>query len=97
MNTIASRLAVATATTARQLSSPHLAAATVAAAAAHGSGLYAVVFLVLAVLFIGTLSSAVRGLATVLSELLRVAASVTSVMFTLVIAIFLAGAFLTHH
>jgi len=98
MNTIASRLTLATTTGARQLGYHHLAAGmATAAAASHGSGLGGLVFLVLAALFIAALSSAARGLTVVLSELLRVAAAVTSVMFVVLIAILIGIAFLAHH
>lgn len=96
MNTIAPRLTLATTTAARQLGHHHLAAAA-AAAAMHGSGLVTVAFLGLAGLFIAALSSAARALASVLSELLRVAAAATSVMFAMVIVIFIGVALLAHH
>jgi hypothetical protein len=66
------------------------------ASATHGSGLVTVVFLVRGLL-IAALSSAACRLATVLSELRLVAEAVTSVMFAIVIAIFISVAFLPHH
>jgi hypothetical protein len=99
MYTIASRVTLATTSVARQLGYHHVAAVatTAAAAAAHGAGLGPVVFLVLAALLIAALSSAARGLTTVLAELIRVAAAVTSIFAVLIIAILIGFAFLVGH
>jgi hypothetical protein len=97
MNTIASRLTLATTSAARQLGHHHVLAATAAAVAGHGAGLGVMTFLVLAGLLIAALSAAARSLATVLAELVRLAAAVTSVMFTFAIAIIIGVVLLAAH
>jgi hypothetical protein len=98
MPTIAARLRLATTTAVRQPGSHHVIAAVLATATTgHVAGLAALLLMILAVVFLSSLSSAARGLATVLSELLRVVAAVTSLMFTLVIAIFLVIVLMLHH
>jgi hypothetical protein len=96
MTTISLRLVVATTTAACHVTDHPLPAAA-AAASAHGTDLGPLIFLVLAVLFIAALSSAARGLAALLSELLRAATAVTSALFVIVIAVVFAIAFLAHH
>jgi len=63
-------------------------------AAAPGIG--ALVVIVVIVLVTTALAKAARSLVALLSELLRVASAVTSVLLTTVIAIFLGIAFLVH-
>jgi hypothetical protein len=100
MHKIAPQLTLAT-ITAGQPGYHHLiASGSVAAATYRVPGLGALLLLILAVLFIGALSSAAsaaRGLAMVLSELLRVVGAVVSVMFTVVIVLVIAVAYLLHH
>lgn len=100
MHKIAPHLSLAT-TTAVHLGTHHLiASALFAAGASQVPGVGALLLLIIAVLFIGALSSAAsaaRGLAMVLSELLRVVGAVVSVMFTVVIVLVIAVAYLLHH
>ncbi len=100
MHKIAPQLMLAT-TTAGTPGYHHLiASVSLAAAAYRVPGLGALLLLILAVLFIGALSSAAsaaRGLAMVLSELLRVVGAVVAVMFTVVFVLVIAVAYLLHH
>jgi hypothetical protein len=59
-----------------------------------GVGTVVVVFVV--ILLVTTLVAAVRNLASLLSDLLRVATAVTSILFTVVVATVLGVAFLMH-
>ncbi|HUB39646.1 MAG TPA: hypothetical protein VMA72_12400 [Streptosporangiaceae bacterium] len=71
----------------------HTASAMTPAAA---PGIGALVVIVVIVLVTTALAKAARSLVALLSELLRVASAVTSVLLTTVIAIFLGIAFLVH-
>jgi hypothetical protein len=100
MHKIAPQLMLATTTTGTPGYHHLIASASLATAAYRVPGLGALLLLILAVLFIGALSSAAsaaRGLAMVLSELLRVVGAVVSVMFTVVIVLVIAVAYLLHH
>jgi hypothetical protein len=100
MHKIAPHLSLAT-TTGAHAGYHHLIASTaLAAAGSQIPGLGALLLLVLAILFIGAVSSAAsaaRGLAMVLSELFRVVRAVIAVMFTGVIVLVIAVAYLLHH
>lgn len=93
MNTITPAPAAAAFDAARTTILYH-AAGTMTAAAAPGIG--ALVLIVVIILVVSALASAVRSLAALLSELLRVATAVTSVLLTAIIAIFLGIVFLVH-
>jgi hypothetical protein len=98
VNTIASRLTLATTTAMRPFGYQHLVASAAAVSVAnHVSGAGVAVVLLLVVVFVAALSSAARGMAAVLSELLRAVAAVTSVLFAIVIALFIAVIFLVHN
>jgi flagellar motor component MotA len=91
-------VAVATNTAARHATSHdastyHVASAMMGDAA---PGIGALVAIVVIILVMTGLARAARSLAALVSELLRVATAVTSVLLTTVIAIFLGIAFLVH-
>jgi hypothetical protein len=93
MNTIAPRLAISTFTAVRQLPAQHMPAHAALGSSADPA---AAIILVLAILLVAALSSAAHGLATLLSELLRVAAAVTSFLFTVGLVTVLAVVILAH-
>ena len=98
MHTLTPRLAAATIEAARHAtsydaSSYHVASAMTGTA---GPGIGALVAIVVIILVMTGLARAARSLAALVSELLRVATAVTSVLLTTVIAIFLGVAFLVH-
>jgi hypothetical protein len=99
MHTIAPRLFLATSTAARPLGFYHpvLRAAPAAISVAHGPALGAAVFVVLAIVLVAALSSAARGLADVMSQLLRAATAVTSLFFTILISVVFALVIVVHH
>ena len=100
MHKIAPQLRLATITAGHPGYHHLIASGSVAAATYRVPGLGALLLLILAVLFIGALSSAAsaaRGLAMVLSELFRVVRAVIAVMFTGVIVLVIAVAYLLHH
>jgi hypothetical protein len=68
----------------------------IAMTATAAPGIGALVVIVVIILVTTALAKAARSLAGLLSELLRVATAVTSVLLTTVIAIFLGIAFLVH-
>ena len=98
VHTLTPRLAVATMGAARHAAAYHASAYHVASAmtatGARGTGVLAVVVVI--ILVMAGLAKAARSLAALVSELLRVATAVTSVLLTTVIAIFLGIAFLVH-
>jgi hypothetical protein len=95
VNTITPHLAVATVLAARHLSSWRPSAIAPKATLAAGGTSIAVVFLVVA--FLALMASAARGLAAVLAEFLRVAAAMTSFLFTVAMAVAVAVVLLLHH
>jgi len=98
LHTLTPRLAVVTIDAARHATSydasAYHAASAMTGAAAPGIG--ALVVIVVIILVMTGLARAARSLAALVSELLRVATAVTSVLLTTVIAIFLGIAFLVH-
>jgi len=98
LHTLTPRLAVATIDAARHAAiyqaSAYHAASAITGSAAPGVG--ALVVIVVIILVMTGLARAARSLAALVSELLRVATAVTSVLLTTVIAIFLGIAFLVH-
>jgi hypothetical protein len=95
MNTIAPHLTVATVLAVRHLSYVQsLAAARTGAQAAGAMGL---TFVILIVAFLAVMAWAARGLAVLITGFLRVAASMTSVLFAMLIAVVVAVALLAHH
>jgi hypothetical protein len=94
MNTLTSHLAKATITAARPVPAAHLLAHV--ALGPSADPLTAVV-LVLTILIAVSLFSTLRVMASLLNELLKVAAAVTSVLLTVVIVIAAAVAFLVRH
>lgn len=98
MHTIAPRLFLATSTAARLLGLHHsVVRAAGAVTMPHGSALGATVFVVLAIILIAALASAARGLADVMSQLLRAATAMSSLFLTILIAFFFAIVILVHH
>jgi len=93
VHTLTPCLAAATADAARPLSIYHLASAMTATAA---PGIGVLIVIVVIVLVMTGLARAARSLAGLLSELLRVATAVTTVLLTTVIAVFAGIAFLVH-
>ena len=71
----------------------HLIAASLSASA---GGLKAGIATVLVIAFLAVVASAARGFATLLSGLLRLAATVTSLLFTAMIVIAVAAVVLAH-
>ena len=95
MNTIAPHLAMATVLAARHLRLVALSAAPGLAAQAAGGMI--LIIMALATALMAALASAVRGLVALLSEFLRVAAAMTSFLFTTVIVVVVAAALVVHH
>lgn len=93
MHTLTPRFAAAAVDAARHLSLYHAASAMTTTAA---PGIGVLIAIVVIVLVMAGLAKAARSLAGLLSELLRVATAVTSVLLTTVIAIFAGIAFLVH-
>ena len=93
MHTLTPRFAAAAADAARHLSLYHASSAMTTTAA---PGIGVLIAIVVIVLVMAGLAKAARSLAGLLSELLRVATAVTSVLLTTVIAIFAGIAFLVH-
>jgi hypothetical protein len=93
MSTITPRPAISTIAVVQQLSAQHLSVHAALGSSASPAG---AALLVLAVLLVAALSSAARGLATLLAELLRVAAAMASILLTIAIVTVLAVAFLMH-
>ena len=83
------------------LASAHLFGATMSgtagAAVGAAGGITVLNALVLIIAFVTVVASAMRGLAALLSELLQVAAKVTSLLFTAVIVIAVAAVVLVIH
>jgi hypothetical protein len=98
VHTLTLRLAVATLDAARHATTYHTSGYHVAGAmpANAAPGIGALVVIVMIILVMTGLARAARSLAALVSELLRVATAVTSVLLTAVIAIFLGIAFLVH-
>jgi hypothetical protein len=98
LHTLTPRLAAAALDAARHATgcdaSAYHAASAMTGAAAPGIGVLAVIIVI--ILVMTGLARAARSLAALVSELLRVATAVTSVLLTTVIAIFLGIAFLVH-
>lgn len=92
MNTIAPHLAVATVLAARHLSYIRPSATVRMAAQAAGATIA-----VLALAFLVAIAWAARSLVALLAQFLQVAAAMTSVLFTMVIAVVVAVALLVHH
>lgn len=98
MNTICLCLAKATTSAARHAGHHALPLHLfVASSAIQVAGVGTIVAAVVIMILVATLASALRSLAALMSELLRVASAVASILFTFVIAIFIGVAFLTHH
>ena len=95
MHRIVSHLIVATVLAGHHISDMHsLAAARLASAPASAIGL---VVVVLVIALVAMMTMAARGMTTLISEFLRVAASLTSVMFAMVIAVIVAVVLITRH
>ena len=97
MDTIASHLAVATQLAARHLSYPHPLAAAQMVGHSAGAGRMTLAVVILIIAILAAMKSAVGGLSGLLSELLRALAAMTSILFTLVIAIGAVVVLLVHH
>ena len=93
VHTLTPRSAAVATDAARHLTSYHAAGA-MSATAAPGIGVLIVIVVI--ILVMTGLARAARSLAGLLSELLRVATAVTTVLLTTVIAIFAGIAFLVH-
>jgi uncharacterized membrane protein YkgB len=93
VHTLTPCLAAATVDAARPLSLYHFASG-VTATAAPGIGMLIVIVVI--ILVMTGLARAARSLAGLLSELLRVATAVVTVLLTTVIAVFAGIAFLVH-
>jgi hypothetical protein len=99
VNTISLHLAKATTIAARHAGhhpAPPLHLV-VAGSAIEVVGVGTIIAVVVIIILVAALASAVRSLAALMSELLRVASAVTSLLFSFVIATFLGVAFLMHH
>jgi hypothetical protein len=103
VHTLTACLAAATADAARHAATYDVSAchattyhAALAMTAGAAPGIGALVVIVVIILVMTALAKTARSLAALLSELLRVATAVTSVLITTVIAIFLGIAFLVH-
>lgn len=103
VHTLTPGLTVATISAARHAATYHAAAyhasayhAASAMTATAAPGIGALAVLVVIILVMTGLARAARSLAALVSELLRVATAVTSVLLTTVLAIFLGIAFLVH-
>jgi hypothetical protein len=93
MHTLTPCLAVAIVDAARHATTCHAAIALTATAT---PGIGALVVIAVIILVMTGLARAARSLTALVSELLRAATAVTSVLLTTVIAIFLGIAFLVH-
>ncbi len=85
----------------RPFASPHLASACLSSSAhtvASAAGKMTAVIAVIAVIaFVMVIASALRGLTTLLTELVAVAAKVTSLLFTAVVVMAVAAVVIVHH
>lgn len=95
MTTIASHLTVATVLAVRHLSYAHPSAAV--RTATQSARVMGLTVLILIVAFLAMMASAARVMAALMSEFLRVAATMTSVLFAALIAVVVAVALLAHH
>ena len=93
MHTLTPQCLASAVDAAQHLSLYHFASG-MAATAAPGIGVLIVIVVI--ILVMTALARAARGLAALLSELLRMATAVTSVLLTTVIAIFVGIALLVH-
>ena len=99
MSTIASQLAAATILAASHTDHFRSLAGTQSSKTAAGqtAGAIGLVFMIVLVALITTMAKAARGLATLVSGFLQVAASMTSVLFGMLIVVVVAVVILIHH
>jgi hypothetical protein len=95
MNTLPPHLMLATALVARQLSLTWPSAAE--RTSVGGAPSIGLVVVILAVVFLAAMIRAARAMANLMSQFLRIATEMTSVLFTLTLVIIVAGVLITHH
>jgi hypothetical protein len=93
MHTLTPQLASATGYVARHAIGYHAA---IAGTSVTGTGTGALIVIFVIIVLVAALGSAARGLAALLSEVLRVATALTSILFAVVVAIGLGVAILVH-
>jgi hypothetical protein len=99
MSTIASHLTVATILAVSHAGHllPSAAAQTNGQSAAQSAGAIGLVFVVILVALLATMARAARGMATLMSGFLQVAASITSTLFGVLVVVVIAVLILLRH